>query len=162
LVVILAINGAFGIIGIGIAHAFSWHPWQQSWANGVSFALLGLAVVRVRLPGVDVDEPESSVHALNIIMRWTIALLDDVADNQIRKSLATLRDSEMRELVAYLLAAEVIPDEHLDSQDRAAEVDKMSRADTRLLGGDSAAWAEMLGWSVLQTRQRLLVIDRVR
>jgi hypothetical protein len=162
LVVIFAINAAFGIIGVGIAEGAGWHPWHEDWRNGVSFAMLGLAIVRVRLPGVDVDPPESSVHALKMIMRWTFGLLDEVAETTIRTTLAQLEDQELRELVAYILTREVIPDRSLDSQDRAIETDKMAKADRRLREGDRAAWAEMLAWCVLQTRQRLLVIDRLR
>jgi hypothetical protein len=162
LFVILVINGVFGIIGVGIAEGAGWHPWHEAWRNGVSFAMLGLAVVRVRLPGVDVDPPESSVHALKSVMRWTFGLLDEVAESTIRTALAELEDQELRQLVAYILTREVIPDTSLDSQDRAIETDKMAKADGRLLEGDRAAWAEMLAWCVLQTRQRLLVIDRLR
>jgi hypothetical protein len=162
LFVIFVINGVFGLIGVGIAEGAAWHPWHEGWRNGVSFAMLGLAIVRVRLPGVDVDAPQSSVHALRTIMRFTFGLLDDVAEDTIRTTLATLEHQEIRELVAYILTREVIPDRSLDSQDRAIETDKMAKADGRLRKGDRAAWAEMLAWCVLQTRQRLLVIDRLR
>lgn len=162
LVLILLINGIFGLVGVGVAHGISWHPWHKPWLNGVSYAMLGLALVRVRLPGIDVDKNESSAHALKTIMKWTFAMLDNVADDKIRATLATLDDEEMRELVAYILTSEVIPDEDEDSQDRAAEVTRMEGANRQLLAGDRSAWAQMLAWCVLQTRQRLLVIDRLR
>jgi hypothetical protein len=162
LLAIFAINGVIGTLGVGIAHGIGWDPWQEPVRNGISFAMLGLAVVRVGLPGVDIDRQESSRQALSTIMRWIVSLLDDFADNRIRESLSRLGDGEIRELVSYILTKEVIPDKSLDSQDRAVAVDKMAKADNRLTGGDDTAWAEMLAWCVLQTRLRLLVIDRLR
>jgi len=161
-VAILAINGAFGVLGVLVAHATNWRPWHETAFNDVAFAMLGLALVRVRLPGVDLEKRDSSVDALNTILRWIVGLLDEVAESKIRTTLALLEDIEMRELVGYILTREVIPDERMDSQDRALETSRMARADTQLQTGDRTAWAEMLAWSVLQSRKRLLVLSRLR
>jgi hypothetical protein len=162
LVALLAINAGFAILGIEIAHGMSWEPWDEAWRNGLSYAVLGLAIVRVRLPGIDIEGPPSSTHALEVIMRWVVGWLDDFAAETIRRTLARLPHEQLRELTAYVLNAEVIPDNSLDSQDRAAETTKMAQADASMQQGDGAAWAQMLAWCVLQTRRRLLVIDRLR
>lgn len=161
LVVIVVINALFGLLGLVVAHGISWKPWHEAWRNGISFGLLGLALVRIRLPGTDIDTPEGSIHALKATMHWTVGWLDDFADDTIRRTLAHLDDHELRELVSYILNRYVIPDPKLDSQDRASETLKMAKADDRLVAGDRNAWPEMLAWCVLQTRRRLLVIDRL-
>lgn len=159
---ILAVNAGFGLVGVLLAHAVKWKPWEQDWRNGLSFAVFGLALVRIRLPGLDIDRPESSIEALNVIMRWIAEMLDLVADRKIETTLANLSDQELRALVAYILARYVINDQSIDSQDRAAEVRKMKSASERLAAGNVEAWSEMLAWAVLQTRRRLLVNDRLR
>lgn len=162
LVLIVVVNALVGLVGVVVAHTVNWTPWEEEWRNGISFAMLGLALVRVRLPGLDIDKPESSIYALNVVMKWIVEWLDGVADETILKTLATLTDRELRELVSYVLTKEVIPDQSVDSQDRAEDVRKMAEAARRLQAGNRDAWAEMLAWSVLQTRRRLLRIDRLR
>lgn len=162
LISILVINGLFGILGVLVAEAAKWHPWHETSFNDIAFAMLGLALVRIHLPGVDIERRDSSIDALNIILRWIVGLLDEVAEGRIRASLSLLENEQMRELVSYILTREVIPDGSMDSQDRAIEVRRMAEADSRLLRQDSAAWAEMLAWSVLQSRTRLLVLTTLR